>query len=140
MSVARNLKERKALESKWKSGEGLVRTVIQPDASIMKDLGLEYLDKPVESKLVCSFCGVEVYESTATRGTSRVKGKIKLVNVPDDPRDEYEEKVVVYNEKVVACPEHCLLVKPIMRKIKDADGNVIGEEMVNQGVRLPLGD
>lgn len=73
--------------------------------------------------LSCSYCGKPVSREVATFGkASKVYTKWEITTNPEFDMDE----VLVYkNQKVVACPDHCLEIKPRLSKTGEYLGHNI---------------
>lgn len=103
------------------------------------DLG-PFEPDPPEGITRCSFCGDQVDETLATRGAGKPQKSIKTEIVRIDGVEVIVEEVKHFAKKVVACPNCCLMVKPITQKVKDQWGNVVGERIVSSGIKWPETD
>lgn len=109
------------------------------DDSILKDMGIEPTPTRVEGtypvtgrpKVFCSFCQDLISpEFRATYGTinPRKTFKTELIYNSKGEVVSFDEKVIHYSEKVVACPAHSNYIGPITNKVG---------EIQSQGTRFP---
>lgn len=111
----------KELEDKWK-GKNLPSTLptryLEEDDPDLTPFKVE--NDPL--KLVCSYCGVEVGETSATRGTgqTRVSKLIEVETIGDEP--QVVEKVVVRAKKLIACPDCSLNIKKGSKRFPETEG------------------
>lgn len=110
----------------------------------MEDLDLGVGEKQDPFKVYCSFCGHEtdIYEATIGTGKLRKIVKHDLFKVGSEL--VYEEKVIHVTDKLTACPDCCLRIKPIMADEHDKDGNVmydssgrVIQRIVRNAVKFP---
>lgn len=141
--------EIKRLEKKWKGGtEGYLihqheHAPSEATNQMLRELGLEPGPiapiKPKEqvvgpTRITCSYCGVEVPFMLMTEGTGKPRKFLTLEEIIDPVTRErrVESKIKHTAAKIVACPKHAHLIKPIIKKDK-----VTGEEtIIHQGVKF----
>lgn len=98
------------------------------DSKELEELGLAPLPPLTQpNALRCSFCREAIDEGRATYGKARMSYRRKLLAAYEEP-PEFEDEVWARNDKVVACPNCCLKLRPIT----DRDGRI-----VTQGVTFP---
>lgn len=131
--------ENERLDLFWRSGSGsnskggssyMPDAPDSPFASFVSEVRAIREARKLEAKpgvLYCSFCGraVTVFEATLGKA-SRIYVREDLVSSPETAPDmEIEQTIIAKNEKVVACPEHSLMIKPRT----DKKGNYVGHSI-----------
>jgi hypothetical protein len=95
------------LEAKWS------KKFDKADEEVYIDLDLGATERD-PTKLYCSFCGKEVEQIDATYGKGPLRKSVKdyILSLPDGNKI-WEEKMIHFSDKLVACPTHCLLIKKV---------------------------
>jgi hypothetical protein len=114
----------------------------------MDDHGVEFT-----TKLLCTFCGIEVDQTRATYGVGRNTMTVHPSQVIYNQKGEqlsYLDKVKVSGQEVVACPKCCLNIKPSYSRCPSCRGKSELEQalcgdckgtkegpMISQGTKFP---
>ena len=92
---------------------------VKPTLDALLDMDLSAM-VPVRdpNKHYCSFCGDEVPQSRLTIGTGSLRKifQTEIIKNSAGKIIDFRDKMIHTTDKLKACPEHCLLIKPTISK------------------------
>jgi len=104
----------KKLEKKWKSGSGTqahMYLVDHPDSPAKDWFPEKNTSTPKPGEVECSFCGKQVSSMNVTHGRGMLR-QIKVMETVSMNPLVRAERVKFMSEKLTACPDCCLKIKP----------------------------